>query len=220
MKCWPGNWQYFWKYLVTNLRRKGPHFSHHQPVLLRYLKKKQKKIKILACFCCKSTQKQNLYWVKYRTGYGLLNERTKFSQRLILFILAHGIFQLWETSVGTLFLYLRWLGFFVTHSFPIHPFFPPLKTNGFLTFSGGRERVHWEQKGLSNYETLIKVSIKTFWRLYPENSKHLSACTNEITRYCMLFANFLTLKLELKLKVPFDKQSWPMILSTWLHDFF
>ena len=143
-----------------------------------------------------------------RTGYGLLNKRTKFSQRLILFILAHGIFQLRQTSVGTLFLYLRWLGFFVTHSFPIHSFFPPeniRKPLGFLTFSGGRERVHWKRMGLSNYETLIKVSIKTFWRPYPENSKHLCACTNEITRYCILFANFLTLKLKLKLKVPFDK---------------
>ena len=38
----------------------------------------------------------------------------------------------------------------LTHSFPIHPFSTPPhnpKPYGFLMFSGGRERVHWEQMG-------------------------------------------------------------------------
>ena len=38
----------------------------------------------------------------------------------------------------------------LTHSFPKHPFSTPWKhqkTYGFQMFSGGRERVHWEQMG-------------------------------------------------------------------------
>ena len=45
--------------------------------------------------------------------------------------------------------------FSLTHSFPMHPFStsPPSenirKPYGFLMFSGGRERVHWERMGLN-----------------------------------------------------------------------
>ena len=38
----------------------------------------------------------------------------------------------------------------LTHLFPITLFPPPKnirKLHGFLIFSGGRERVHWEQRG-------------------------------------------------------------------------
>ena len=39
--------------------------------------------------------------------------------------------------------------FYLTHFFPMHSFSTPWeqKTSGFLMFSGGRERVHWEQMG-------------------------------------------------------------------------
>ena len=35
--------------------------------------------------------------------------------------------------------------FLITHSFSMHPFSTLLKVSGFLMFSQGRERVHWEQ---------------------------------------------------------------------------
>ena len=36
----------------------------------------------------------------------------------------------------------------LSHLFPIHPFSTSLKlTYGFLMFSGGRERLHWEETG-------------------------------------------------------------------------
>ena len=33
----------------------------------------------------------------------------------------------------------------LTHFFPVHPFSTPGKPYGFLMFSEGEERVHWEQ---------------------------------------------------------------------------
>ena len=42
----------------------------------------------------------------------------------------------------------------LTHLFPMQPFFAPRKhqkTKGFLMFSGGRGRVHWEQMGTRFY---------------------------------------------------------------------
>ena len=44
----------------------------------------------------------------------------------------------------------------LTHSFPMHPFSTPKnirKPSGFLMFSGGGERVHWERIGY--FTTLI-----------------------------------------------------------------
>ena len=38
----------------------------------------------------------------------------------------------------------------LTHLFPMHPFSSPeniRKPYGFLMFSGGRERMHWEEMG-------------------------------------------------------------------------
>ena len=40
----------------------------------------------------------------------------------------------------------------LTHSFPMHPFSTPWKhLKTFVMFSGGRERVHWENMGQSIY---------------------------------------------------------------------
>ena len=43
----------------------------------------------------------------------------------------------------------------LTHLFPIHPFSTPY---GFLRFSGGRERVHWEQEGTFFRKKVIKFA--------------------------------------------------------------
>ena len=50
----------------------------------------------------------------------------------------------------------------LTHSFPMHPFSTPWKTCGFLMFSGGRERLHWERaNGLKAHFQLSN----NFWQL-------------------------------------------------------
>ena len=50
----------------------------------------------------------------------------------------------------------------------MHPFSTPhenvKKPLSFLTFSGGRERVHWEQMGYANLN--MRVTEYTIWQVY------------------------------------------------------
>ena len=54
----------------------------------------------------------------------------------------------------------------LTHLFPIHHY-------GFLMFSGGRERVHWEQMGLKNcHQKHVHISSLYATENLQKNSLH------------------------------------------------